>query len=258
MAELKMRPTGVSVKAFLNGIADEKRRRDALAVSALMHQVTGLEPRMWGSSIVGFGTFHFRYDSGREGDWFVTGFSPRKQELALYIMVGFERFGALLKKLGEHRTGKSCLYVRTLADIDLSTLRELVKRSVSQTTERSMVTPRGAAAVDTYLASAPAGARTALQRLRKVISAAAPGADEGLSYGIPTFRLDGRPVVWYAAWKQHCSLYPIPAVMRADAGLKAHETSKGTIRFLPTRPVPASLVRKLVKARIAELRKPKP
>lgn len=116
--------------------------------------------------------------------------------------------------------------------------------------------PRGAGAVATYLASIPADARAALQKLRKVIRAAAPGAEERLSYGIPAFSLDGRPFLWYAAWKHHCSVYPIPAVMRAPApDLKAYETSKGAIRFSPQKPPPAALVKKLVKARLAELRK---
>jgi hypothetical protein len=96
----------------------------------IMRKATGAEPKMWGSSIVGFGAYHYRYANGREGDWFLTGFSPRKQNLTLYIMGGFEQHAELLKSLGKHKTGKGCLYINRLDDIDLPTLRKLVKRSV--------------------------------------------------------------------------------------------------------------------------------
>ena len=117
--------------------------------------------------------------------------------------------------------------------------------------------PKGSADVDAYLTSVAPDARAALQKLRQTIRAAAPTAEEGFSYGLPAFRLDGRPLVCYGASKNHCSFFPMsPAVIRAHArDLKAYETSKGTIRFSPAQPLPASLVRKLVKARIAELRK---
>lgn len=121
---------------------------------------------------------------------------------------------------------------------------------------KSGTKPRGAGAIDDYLASVPAKPRAGLQKLRKAIRAAVPDGEEVLSYGIPAFRLDGRTLVWYAAWKHHCSWYPIPAVMRAPAtDLKAYETSKGTIRFPPDKPPPSALVKRLVKERIAELRK---
>jgi hypothetical protein len=130
MADLKTRLNRRSVTKFLNAIPEAQKRRDSFTLLALMKQVTKAEPRMWGSSIVGFGSYHYKYESGREGDWFVTGFSPRKQNLTLYIMPGFESYGGLLGKLGKHKTGKSCLYVNTLEDVHLPTLKALIRQSV--------------------------------------------------------------------------------------------------------------------------------
>jgi hypothetical protein len=130
MIELKTKLTNNSVEAFLNGIADERKRKDAFTILGLMQKATKAEPKMWGSSIVGFGSYHYKYASGREGDWLVAGFSPRKQNLTLYIMPGFDRYGELLKKLGKHKTGKSCLYINTLDDVDLPTLKKLIAESV--------------------------------------------------------------------------------------------------------------------------------
>ena len=135
MAELKTKRNDQSVETFLNRIADAKKRRDAFVIVDLMRKVTQAEPKMWGSSIVGFGSYHFKYASGREGDWFITGFSPRKQNLTLYIMPGFEQYGALLKKIGKHKTGKACLYINKIDDIDLPTLKELVKQSAKHMTK---------------------------------------------------------------------------------------------------------------------------
>lgn len=130
MAELKTKPNDGSVEAFLDAIPDAEKRQDSFALLKLMKEVTGAQPKLWGSSIVGFGSYHYKYESGREGDWFLTGFSPRKRDLTLYIMAGFSRYDELMKKLGRHKTGKSCLYVKRLADVDLATLRELIRRSV--------------------------------------------------------------------------------------------------------------------------------
>jgi len=131
MSEVKTKPTNDNVEAFLNGVTDEKKRKDAFAILDLMQEATKAEPRMWGSSIIGFGSYHYKYASGREGDMFLTGFSPGKRNLTLYIMPGFELYGPLLKALGKHKTGKSCLYINKLDDIDLPTLKELVERSVA-------------------------------------------------------------------------------------------------------------------------------
>ena len=130
LAELKTTQTNASVEAFLGAIADDTRRQDCRTVLKIMKQATKAEPKMWGASMVGFGSYHYKYASGREGDWFLTGFSPRKTDLTLYIMTGFTRYDALMGKLGKYKTGKSCLYIKRLADIDLSVLEELIQESV--------------------------------------------------------------------------------------------------------------------------------
>jgi len=130
MAELKTKINDASVEKFLNSISDEKRRKDCFTVLELMKKITKAEPRMWGSSIVGFGTYHYKYESGREGNWFLTGFSPRKHSLTLYIMSGFSQYEELLKKLGKHKTGKSCLYIESLEEINLRVLKEIITQSV--------------------------------------------------------------------------------------------------------------------------------
>ena len=130
MSELKTRATDANVEGFLDTIADDARRQDCVRVLEIMKSATGAEPRMWGPTIVGFGSYHFRYDTGREGDWFLTGFSPRKGNLTLYITAGFDRYESLLSRLGKHKTGKSCLYIKRLADVDEAVLRELVTASV--------------------------------------------------------------------------------------------------------------------------------
>ena len=130
MADLKTKPTAASVAAFLKALPDENRRRDCRVVAKMMQEVTGSRPRMWGPGIVGFGSYHYRYASGREGDWFLAGFSPRKQDLTLYIMSGFAKHDELLSRLGKYKTGKSCLYLKRLEDVDPKILRQLVTASV--------------------------------------------------------------------------------------------------------------------------------
>src|SRR5687768_6629877 len=130
MAELKTKPTAASVTAFLAGIEDDERRRDCKTLVKLMRAATGARPTMWGPSIVGFGEVHLKYPSGRELDWFQIGFSPRKNDLTLYLGLSLAPVGALLGGLGKHKTGKSCLYLKRLADVDLATLERMIKSSV--------------------------------------------------------------------------------------------------------------------------------
>lgn len=131
MAELKTKPTGESVGAHLKAIEDPQLRADARALAKLMREATGCRAKMWGTSIIGYDQYHFRYASGREGDWPITGFSPRKRETSVYFMTGFSKYARLMKKLGKYRTGRSCLYIRKLEDIDRDVLRELIERSVT-------------------------------------------------------------------------------------------------------------------------------
>lgn len=130
MSENKTRQTEASVETFLNQVEDERKREDSYRILQMMQDVTGEEPKMWGPSMVGFGNVHYKYASGREGDWFLTGFSPRKQNLSLYIMPGFKRYKNLMSKLGKYKTGKSCLYIKRLSDVDENVLRKLIAESV--------------------------------------------------------------------------------------------------------------------------------
>jgi len=135
MAELKTKLNNRSVTRFLNSIPDKQKRQDCLALVKLMQQVTQAEPKMWGSSIIGFGSYHYTYASGHEGDACLVGFSPRKQNLTLYVMSGSEQHAELLKKLGKHKTGKACLYINRLDDIHLPTLKKLIQQSFKYMTE---------------------------------------------------------------------------------------------------------------------------
>lgn len=130
MAELKTQVTEASVENFLEGIEDEKKRRDCFQLLKIMKKATRAKPKMWGTSIVGFGDYHYVYKTGREGNWFITGFSPRAQNLTVYMMGGFD--GEALKRLGKYKTGKGCLYIRRLEDVNLEVLSELITTSVKK------------------------------------------------------------------------------------------------------------------------------
>ena len=130
MSDLKTQPNNQSVEAFLDTIEPESKRDDAREVLKLMKKVSGEDPVMWGDSIVGFGKYHYVYESGREGDWMLTGFSPRKQSLTLYLMSGYAEMDQLLKKLGKYKHSVSCLYIKRLSDIDMNVLEEMIRISI--------------------------------------------------------------------------------------------------------------------------------
>lgn len=130
MAELKTKVNSASVSDFINAVSDETKKKDSLVLLKLFEKITKEKPKMWGASIIGFGQYHYKSKrSAQEGDWMLTGFSPRKQNLTLYIMLGFDDYSNLLKKLGKHKTSKGCLYINKLADVDMNVLEELIKKS---------------------------------------------------------------------------------------------------------------------------------
>jgi hypothetical protein len=129
MSEVKTKVNNASVEKFIGAVKDEESRNDCLTLLDLMKKTTKEEPRMWGSSIVGFGTFHYKGKSGREGDWFVTGFSPRKQNMTVYFCLGFKHLAPQLKKLGKFKTSMGCLYFKKISDIDIKVLKEMLKEN---------------------------------------------------------------------------------------------------------------------------------
>jgi hypothetical protein len=137
MADLKTVPTKFSVDKFLKGIKDEQTREDCYEILKIMEKTTKARAKMWGPAIVGFGDHHYVYESGREGDWFITGFSPRKQNLTLYMTGGFHQFEDLMKKLGKYTMGKGCLYINKLEDVDTKVLKEIITKSVKAAKIRS-------------------------------------------------------------------------------------------------------------------------
>ncbi len=134
MTENKTRETDASVEAFVEAIADPQQQADARSLIGVLGEITGHEPRMWGPSIIGFDSYHYRYESGREGDMAAAGFSPRSRELTVYLADGVETYRDELARLGRHRTGKACLYIRRLADVDLEVLRDVLGRSYANVT----------------------------------------------------------------------------------------------------------------------------
>lgn len=141
MAENKTKPTVQSVTEFIATVENPRRRADAEVLDAMFRRITGWQPRMWGPSLIGYGAYHYTYESGRKGDMLATGFSPRKANLVLYIMPGYTDFGHILDRLGKYKLGKSCLYINKLADVDMAVVEEIVRAGLDDLAKRWPVTP---------------------------------------------------------------------------------------------------------------------
>lgn len=247
----KTAPTNVDVSDFLETI-DEQKQHDSHILIDMMRAISGYEPVMWGPSIIGFGSQHYHYESGREGDVGIFGFSPRKTALTVYFMEGFDAHSDLLDKLGKYTHSVSCLYIRKLSDIDLDVLRQMLERSFLLATTKREV----ASDMNSYIASAPEPQQTMMEQIRALVHDVVPDAVETISYQIPAFKLDGKPLVYFASWLDHVSVYPIPKTEpELEKVLQPYVKGKGTLWFSLNETLPIDLIRRLVHAHVARVRR---
>ncbi len=249
MAENKTKPSSQSVTDFLAGV-DEQKRRDSLELIEMMREISGHEPVLWGPSIIGFDTYHYKYPSGHEGDMCALGFSPRKANLTIYITDGFNAYGELMSRLGKHTTSVACLYIKKLADVDKDVLKELITQSYQQT----KATPAAPSPdVDAYEATLPETVVPAFKTLRQLVRDTMPQAEECISYGIPAYRLGpSRAVVFISGWKDHLAMYPIPKDETLYNALKPYIKGKGTLWFPLATPLPRHLIERIIRAHVSE------
>jgi uncharacterized protein YdhG (YjbR/CyaY superfamily) len=247
MTENKMRPTEESVDTYLETLS-ERRKKEARLLIELMEAISKEPPKLWGESIIGFGSMHYKYESGREGDMPVLAFSSRKSALTIYFE-GFDSYGELLKKLGKHKTSLSCLYVNKLEDVDIEVLKKMLKQSY-ESSSKPDVKP---ATVEEYIETIPVAARKHFDDARTVIRDTLPTAEEVLSYGIVGYKVDDkRPRVFISGWKDHIGIYPIPKDEQLVRELKPYIRGKGTLWFPLDQPLPEELIKRSAKS-LAEL-----
>jgi uncharacterized protein YdhG (YjbR/CyaY superfamily) len=238
---MKTKPTGVDVEIFLETVSDT-RREEAHALIAMMQEISGEKPHMWGPSIIGFGSQHYKYETGREGDMPRLAFSPRKASITVYFE-GFDRYGELLAGLGKHKQSVSCLYINKLADVKLAVLREMLEMSFALADKP----PTKPTTVDEYIANVPPAARPKFDELRQLVKNELPHAKEVLSYGIIGYKIDEkRARVFISGWKDHVAVYPIPKNNELQAKLTPYIKGKGTLWFNLDKPLPKSLIEKVV------------
>lgn len=244
MPENKTQPTAASVTDFLDGLTP-RRREEAETLIELMREVSGHEPTLWGPSIIGFGSVHYRYDSGREGDMPLLGFSPRKARLTIYFSEGFDRYREQLARLGKHSSSVSCLYATKLADLDLDVLREMLETSHRLYARQSEDKPT---TVAEYVARIPDASRPLFDEIRALVRSELPDADEVLSYGLVGYRRGRRrALVYVGGWSDHVSLYPAPKDDGLRAELEPYLRGAGTVRLPLDAEPPRALLRRVVR-----------
>ena len=239
----KTLPTSTSIADFLSNLTPS-RREEAETLIALIQGISGQPPVLWGPSIIGFGTMHYRYQTGREGDMPQLAFSPRKAAITVYFE-GFDNYAEQLSRLGKHKTSVGCLYINKLSDVDLAVLKEMLEASWHhQAAPLEKVT-----SVEEYVQRVPSAARSHFDQLRQFVRGLLPKADEVLSYGILGYKTDAkRAKVFISGFKDHVAIYPVPADTSLQDALKPYVHGKGSIWFSLDEPLPLDLISKVVKA----------
>jgi uncharacterized protein YdhG (YjbR/CyaY superfamily) len=237
-------PSSKSVNKFIDYLSDGQKE-DSAKLIKILSKISGLEPVMWGPQIIGFGSQHYKYDSGREGDMPVLSFSPRKQNITIYFNEGFDRYAQELSSLGKHKTSKACLYINSLTDIDLSVLTAMLKKSFNLYTKQK---PK-IQTVEEYCQQVPAAAKPRFNELRQLVKDTLPKANEVLSYGIIGYKIDEkRPRVFISGWKDHLGVYPVPKDPQLKQQLAPYQKSKGTLWFSIDEPLPKALITQVVQS----------
>ncbi len=239
----KTKTTDRSVDAFLDGV-DAVKRDDSYRLIDIMQRITGLEPILWGTSIIGFGSQHYKYESGREGDMPLLAFSPRKANLTVYFNEGFhDYYGTELSELGSHTTSVSCLYIKRLEDIDLAVLGKMLKRSFTESTKES----KKPDSVESYIAAIPQAVRPQFDELRSLLLSQLPNANEVYSYGIIGYKLDDkRAHIFISGYKDHVAIYPVPKEASLRTELEPYIRGKGTLWFSLGDPLPTALISRII------------
>ncbi len=242
--ENKTKATEVPVEEFLESVS-EKRQKESNSIINIMKSIVNMEPHMYGPSIIGFGTMHYKYESGREGDTPQMAFSPRKSAITFYFTEGFEAYADELNTLGKHKTSVSCLYVNKLEDIDLEVLENMLKKSWKlYSTEKLKIET-----VEEYINNIPENAKEKFMELREYVKSLIPNNNEVLSYGIIGYKVDKkRARVYISAFKDHLGIYPLPKDEEILSEIKPYVRGKGTMHLSLEEELPKEIIKKVVEA----------
>lgn len=245
MTENKTKPTPQSVNVFLTSVS-EQRKAEAETLIGMMSDISGKEPVMWGPSIIGFGSVHYKYETGREGDMPHLSFSPRKASITIYFAEGFDRYAHELKELGSHRASKSCLYITKLSAINIAVLKVMLQQSYKVQDGSTLHKPTN---VEEYIKQVPGAAREQFDILRQLAKNTLPNAQEVFSYGIIGYKIDDkRARVFVSGWKDHVAMYPIPKDQKLRELLKPYIKGKGTLWFALDKPLPKEIIVATIKS----------